>query len=129
MKGYAKVGLLEECFGIFEIMREREITPSQVTYGILLDGCINACHVDRASKVFDMMMESQCPMNTVLYTTLIKGFAREGKLEEAMRVYGQMLNDANVQPDLVTFSVLMKANCDAKKLDEAFQLLDVMLKL
>merc|ERR1719263_2280269 len=67
-------------------------------------------------------------MNCILYTTLIKGFAREGKVTEAMRVYNQMLSNEDVQPDLVTFSVLMKANCDANRLDEAFILLDTMLK-
>eukprot|EP00928_Gymnodinium_smaydae_P039640 TRINITY_DN27036_c0_g2_i1.p1 TRINITY_DN27036_c0_g2~~TRINITY_DN27036_c0_g2_i1.p1 ORF type:complete len:739 (+),score=198.35 TRINITY_DN27036_c0_g2_i1:226-2217(+) len=129
MKGYAKAGSLDECFRLFGLMKERDLTPSQVTYGILLDGCINGCQVDKASDVFDIMLKNECPMNTVLYTTLIKGFAREGKVDEAMRVYGQMQKDSTVQPDLITFSVLMKANCDANRLDEAFGLLDAMLRL
>eukprot|EP00929_Paragymnodinium_shiwhaense_P008277 TRINITY_DN112225_c0_g1_i1.p1 TRINITY_DN112225_c0_g1~~TRINITY_DN112225_c0_g1_i1.p1 ORF type:complete len:665 (-),score=176.59 TRINITY_DN112225_c0_g1_i1:62-2056(-) len=128
MKGYAKSGRMDECFKIYELMTERSLAPSQVTFGILLDGCINNNDVDRASQVFDIMTKDGCPMNTVLYTTLIKGFAREQKVGDAMRIYERMQRDRNVQPDLITFSILLKANCDAGRLDSALELLDTMLK-
>eukprot|EP00401_Gymnodinium_catenatum_P062499 CAMPEP_0117514550 /NCGR_PEP_ID=MMETSP0784-20121206/30127_1 /TAXON_ID=39447 /ORGANISM="" /LENGTH=682 /DNA_ID=CAMNT_0005310349 /DNA_START=178 /DNA_END=2226 /DNA_ORIENTATION=- len=129
MKGYAKSGKMAECFKIYDLMRERGLTPSQVTYGILLDGCINDSQVDRAMAVFDSMQEEGCRMNTVLYTTMIKGFAREGKVDDAMRIFGCMTKDQNVPPDLITFSVLLKANCDADRLEVALELLDAMLRL
>jgi len=68
-------------------------------------------------------------MNTVLYTTLIKGFARDGQVDRAMHVYEQMCTGRSVPPDLITFSILIKANCDAFRLEAALQLLDAMLDL
>lgn len=65
-------------------------------------------------------------MNTVLYTTLIKGFARDGKVEDAMRVYQNMISESAAAPDLITFSILLKANCDAGNLEVAFALLGSM---
>eukprot|EP00927_Polykrikos_kofoidii_P030424 TRINITY_DN2615_c0_g1_i8.p1 TRINITY_DN2615_c0_g1~~TRINITY_DN2615_c0_g1_i8.p1 ORF type:complete len:663 (-),score=90.26 TRINITY_DN2615_c0_g1_i8:76-2064(-) len=129
MKGYAKTGNMEECQAVYLLMCKRGLSPSQVSYGILLDGWLNSNRADEAAKVFDVMTRQGCPMNTVLYTTLIKGFAREGKVDEAMRVYERMSGDGSVQPDLITFSVLLKAHCDDGRLQVGIELLDAMLKL
>ena len=40
-QGYAKAGRMDTCFELYELMRSRGLSPSQVTYGILLDGFIN----------------------------------------------------------------------------------------
>eukprot|EP00927_Polykrikos_kofoidii_P065623 TRINITY_DN6135_c0_g2_i1.p1 TRINITY_DN6135_c0_g2~~TRINITY_DN6135_c0_g2_i1.p1 ORF type:complete len:618 (-),score=117.52 TRINITY_DN6135_c0_g2_i1:341-2194(-) len=128
MKGYAKNGNMDECFHLFDLMRTRGLAPSQITYGVLLDGCISNNRADRALEVFDIMTSEGCPLNTVLYTTLIKGFAREGKVDQAMRVFEQMNDDGNVSPDLITFSIVLKANCDAGRLDAALDLLGVLLR-
>lgn len=128
-KGYAKAGLMDRCFELYEHMRRQGIEPSQVTYGILLDGCINDNRVDRAAEVYERMVHEGCPMNTVLYTTLIKGFARAGQVDQAMRVYRQMRAEGSVPPDLITFSILIKANCDSSRLDTALKLLEAMVEL
>lgn len=128
MKGYANKGDMDECFRLYNLMQELGLQPSQVTYGILLDGCNNNNQIDRAAKIFDIMAEKGCPMNTVLYTTLIKGFAREEKVDAAMRIYQQMIVDKNVKPDLITYSILLKANCDAGRMEKSLELLDAMLK-
>merc|ERR1719160_1846155 len=117
MKGYAKIGGMDECFKVFELLKLRDIAPSQVTYGILLDGFINNNQLDRAAEVFNGMIGQGGTMNTVLFTTLIKGFARAGEVDQAMKVYEQMHKERNVTPDLITFSILIKANCDADQLE------------
>mmetsp|Transcript_102021 Transcript_102021/g.186319 ORF Transcript_102021/g.186319 Transcript_102021/m.186319 type:complete len:664 (-) Transcript_102021:61-2052(-) len=129
MKGYAKAGRMNECFQMFELMKKRNIAPSQVTYGILLDGCINENFLDRAAQVFNSMVNGGCQMNTVLFTTLIKGFARAGEVDQAMKVYNQMRSERSMPPDLITFSILIKANCDSDRLEQALKLLEAMLEL
>lgn len=127
MKGYAKAGRLDQCIEIFERLKMQSIAPSQVTYGILLDACINDNQLDRAADVFSTMRKEGCTMNTVLYTTLIKGFSRGGQVDQAMDVYEQMRAERNVAPDLITFSILIKATCDADRLEDALNLLKSML--
>lgn len=129
MKGYGKRGDLDNCFDLYESMLSRGLKPSQVTYGILHDGCINNNQVVRAAKVFDLMRREGCAMNTVLYTTLIKGLAHEQKVDEAMTVFEQMRKEKEIAPDLITFSILLKANADAGRLDSALELVDTMLKM
>ncbi|CEL97092.1 unnamed protein product [Vitrella brassicaformis CCMP3155] len=84
--------------------------------------------------------------NTMLYTTLIKGFAKSRQTDRAMEVYESMkregvprnsvttndgrLNDVlqdmvacKIEPDLITYSILIKGNCENGKLDRAVELL------
>jgi len=126
-KGNAKAGRMDRCFQIYDRMLAQCIKPSQVTYGILLDCCINQNNVDKAAEVFHQMTRDGCVMNTVLYTTLIKGFVRAGQLDHATHVFEQMRTGRSVPPDLITFSILIKANCDAHRLEAALQLLEAML--
>mmetsp|Transcript_32866 Transcript_32866/g.52425 ORF Transcript_32866/g.52425 Transcript_32866/m.52425 type:complete len:634 (+) Transcript_32866:123-2024(+) len=128
MKGFAKSGHMDECYALFEALSKRSISPSQVTYGILLDGFINANQLEKAAQVFEKMREEHVPMNTVLYTTLIKGFARAGEVDQAMKVYEQMRSERSMLPDLIAFSILIKANSDADRLEEALKLLESMLE-
>lgn len=129
MKGYAKAGRMEQCSELFQELKTKNIAPSQVSYGILLDGFINENQLDRAAQVFSSMSKEGCTMNTVLYTTLIKGFARAGEVDQAMRIYDQMRNERGAPADLITFSILIKANCDIDRLEQALQLLEAMLAL
>merc|ERR1719401_1739767 len=108
-------------------MKIHGIEPSQITYGILLDGCINEGQVDKAELIFNSMLEDKCAINTVLYTTLIKGFARTGEIDKAMEVFRKMCAEKTASPDLITFSILMKANCDADRMEVAQDLLKSML--
>lgn len=128
-KGYAKSGRMDKCFDLVKFMRSREISPSQVTYGILLDGFINDNEVDKAIEIYTIMKEEGCQMNTVLYTTLIKGFARAGQVDQAHKIYEQMRGESSMQPDVITYSILIKANCDAGKLDSSLELLASMKEL
>jgi len=129
MKGYAKTGRMEQCFEVFQRLKLQSVAPSQVTYGILLDGFINENQLERAADIFNTMISEGFALNTVLFTTLIKGFARAGDVDQAMNVYKQMHGERSVTPDLITFSILIKANCDADRLEEALQLLEVMTQL
>eukprot|EP00933_Yihiella_yeosuensis_P038094 TRINITY_DN3205_c0_g1_i1.p1 TRINITY_DN3205_c0_g1~~TRINITY_DN3205_c0_g1_i1.p1 ORF type:complete len:631 (+),score=129.40 TRINITY_DN3205_c0_g1_i1:185-2077(+) len=128
-KGYAKEGRLEQCFELFEQMKKRGISPSQVTYGIMLDGCINENKVEKAAEIFQTMKKEGCVMNTVLYTTLIKGFARAGQVDEATKIFEEMRSERSFPPDLITFSILIKVNCDAGRLEAALRLLMAMKDL
>ncbi|KAF4720648.1 hypothetical protein FOZ63_023384 [Perkinsus olseni] len=140
MKGYSRQGDVAKCDELMSILKAKDIEPTVVTYGILLDCCINANDMSRAQKVFQEMRVAQSTqsgdqassdkrhlgLNTVMYTTLIKGYAKEGNVDAAMDVFTEM-RKAEVVPDLITFSILIKSNCDAGKVDVSLNLLDELL--
>ena len=49
MKGYARKGNLDGWFQLLQVMSQRDPQPSQVRYGILLDGYINESQVDQGA--------------------------------------------------------------------------------
>jgi pentatricopeptide repeat protein len=127
MKGYAKAGRMDRCVEVFDHLKSRGITASEVTYGILLDGFVNENEMERAAEVFNTMVSEGGTVNTILFTTMIKGFTRAGNVDNAMKVYEQMLGHRSLTPDLITFSLLIKANCDADRLEQALMLLKTMV--
>lgn len=129
LKAYAKAGKLDQCFDVYESMREARVAPTQVTYGILLDGCVNAKQPHRAFELFTEIQAEGCEMNTVMYTTVIRGFERAGHVDKAMEVYSQMRCAGDVPLDAVTFSILIKANCDAGRVEAALGLLEALVDM
>jgi len=68
-------------------------------------------------------------MNCVLLTTLMKGFVRTKRLDMAMNLYHSMYNrDAGSRPDMVTYSLLIKAQCDAQDMSAALSIFEDMLQ-
>ncbi|KAF4656280.1 hypothetical protein FOZ61_007060 [Perkinsus olseni] len=148
MKGYARLGGLARCDHLMSLMETQEIAPTAVTYGILLDCCINANDMPRAQRVFQEIRQHQTAevggvegsavgsseqgrkglgLNTVMYTTLIKGHAKAGDVDAAMSVYEEM-KISGVAPDLITFSILIKSNCDSGRVGMSLGLLREMLE-
>lgn len=129
MRGYAKIRLLEKCLELRQRMLGLGIRPSKVTYSILLGVCVDQGAVKQMADVFNDIEDQRGVMDTPLYTKLIEGLVGSGEVERAMSVYEQMSEHEDASPDVITFSVLIKANCDSDRLDDALKLLDRMKTL
>lgn len=137
MKGYAKEHKLKECFALINSMQNQGIKSDEVTYSTLLDACVAENDFECATAVIDNFISSGCTMNTVLYTTFMKGFVRMQMLEKAMDLYYQMRTASQSgpdeegieppKPDIILYSVLIKANCDQRMLEPALHLVQDML--
>lgn len=128
MKGYAVEGLCDQCFRLYTKMRSQGIDPTDITFGILLDACVDAKQLHRAREIFADIKGAGHRMNVVLYTTFIKGLVNAGELKEATGVLDEMGSTGKVAPDLVTYSTLVKAHADAGNVWDASRLLDRMIK-
>merc|ERR1719253_194741 len=119
---------MDEAYKFFERMKAKEVSPSQVTYGILMDGFINDNQMSEAVNTVNSMKTEGFTMNLVLYTTLIKGLVRTGDVDKALVVYEQICAEQTVTPDRITFGVLIKGCCDADRLETALDLFESMTK-
>jgi pentatricopeptide repeat protein len=79
-----------------------------------------------ANKVVDLLVRGDRPVDTVMCTLFIKGFVRAQKLPKAMELYEEMKsrNCAGSRPDIVTYSVLIKAFVDTHDLERALLLVE-----
>lgn len=142
MKGYATGGKIDTCFELIAEMQEHAVVPDDITYGILLDACIADNDLNKANEVLDKLIKSGVSLNTVLYTTFMKGFVRANMLDRAMSLYETMKANAKqkdqnggageqppaAKPDLITYSILIKAHCDKRNMEVALNLLEDMLQ-
>lgn len=129
LRGCAKSCNLTECFRLISRMTAQGIQPDGSTYGILVDACVSADDLGGAVDVLGRLTEAGCEMSTVIYTMLMQGVARAGLPDRAMEIYELMrgASDAKAaRPDLVTYGVLIKAYCDAARLEPVLRVLQHM---
>lgn len=129
MKGFAKLRDLKGCFELLDEVVASDVEPDDITFSTLLDVCIDENENDLASQALEKMCASGVKMNCVLLTTLMKGFIRSKRLDMAMNVFSSMrLESSQVKPDMITYSMLIKAQCDNGDMGTALSILEDMLQ-
>merc|ERR1719335_159357 len=129
MKASAKRKDVQKCFRVLNEITEMKLEPDDVSFSTLLDVCIDEEEHHLASLALEQMCESGVTMNCVLLTTLMKGFIRSKHLDKAMQLFDNMRGESSqVKPDMITYSMLIKAQCDAGDMGKALQILEDMLQ-
>ncbi|KAJ7290872.1 hypothetical protein O6H91_04G032800 [Diphasiastrum complanatum] len=137
--GYAGQGLGKEALALYEQMKQEGVQPNNVTYVVLLKACASTAalevgkqlHSDIIKRGFesdvivgstlvDMYAKCMCienarqvfnsmhERNVVSWNAIISGYAQQGLGKEALALYEQMKQEG-LQPDVVTYLVLLKA--------------------
>lgn len=127
IKGYSRAGHVSKCFELHDQMNAHGQRPSEVTFGILLDACISSEDLNNARRVFQDLRNSGLRMNAVHFTTFIKGLVASGDFMEADTVLQEMLCTPHTEPDLITYSTLVKAYADRGQVESAVGILQQML--
>lgn len=128
MKGFSRAGQLVRCFSVKAAMVAAGVQASEVTYGVLLDACIDARDFEGAKTVFVELSASHLQPNAVHCTTLIKGLIGAGQLKEADGVLSEMLESSRAIPDLITYSTLIRAHALEGNACRALAILSIMAK-
>lgn len=126
IKGFAQAGSPSLCFKCLHDMTERGMQPDDITFGSLLDACIENDSMNTVSKVVDLFLESNREIGTVMSTLLIKALVKANCLPKALELCDEMRRRAGARPDVVTYSVLIKAHVDQHELDRALMLVKDM---
>jgi len=129
LKALARRGDVKACFELFEAVSTDGLQPDDVSFSTLLDVCIDEDEHQLASVALERMSTHGVQMNTIVMTTLMKGFVRSKRLDKAMQLYDSMRASASaVKPDMITYSMLIKAHCDVHDMGTALKVLEDMLE-
>lgn len=123
IKGYGQVYQLNKAFDIFEEMKTQNIPPNEIIYGCLLNACVRCANIEKVTEVYQEMKKFELDMNIVLYTTLIKAYTKVKNLNMALSVYEEMLNDKTISPNIVIHNAMLDCcvECnDVKKMSEIY---------
>ncbi|KAJ7568443.1 hypothetical protein O6H91_01G033100 [Diphasiastrum complanatum] len=150
--GYAQQGLGKEVFELYEQMKLEDVQPTHVTYVVLLKACASIASLEDGKRLHSQIVEigfesdviigntlvdmyAKCgsieharhvfsnmhERDIVSWNALIAGYAQQGLVKEALALYEQMKQE-DVQPDDVTYVVLLNACAGIAALEQGQQL-------
>nr|POE69404.1 pentatricopeptide repeat-containing protein, chloroplastic [Quercus suber] len=99
---------------VFEMLREQPFyQPKEGTYMKLLVLLGKSGEPHRARQLFDEMVEEGLEPTSELYTALLAAYCRKNQIDEAFSILNQMKILPHCQPDVFTYSTLIKPCVDA----------------
>ncbi|OWM63251.1 pentatricopeptide repeat-containing protein At3g06430, chloroplastic [Punica granatum] len=108
----------QEALEVFEMLREQPFYyPKEGTYMKLLVLLGKSRQPARARQLFDTMLEEGCGPTPELYTALLAAYCRNNLIDEAFSILNEMKALPNSQPDVFTYSTLIKVCVDSSRFD------------
>lgn len=119
---------LERAFLVFEEMKRNAVWPNLVTFSVLIDTCVNARQPQRAFQLFSEIKHWGFPRaNVVVYTALIDACSKAGWPKRAELVMSSMIENG-IRPNEISFGALMDGWTREGQINQAFQILDRMVR-
>ncbi|KAK3445609.1 hypothetical protein EUGRSUZ_A01491 [Eucalyptus grandis] len=107
-----------EALEVFDMLREQPFyQPKEGTYMKLLVLLGRSGQPDRARQLFETMVEEGCEPTSQLYTALLGAYCRNNLIDEAFSILSRMKGLPNCQPDVFTYSILIKVCIDSSRFD------------
>lgn len=103
---------------VFEMLKEQPFyQPKAGTYMKLIVLLGRSGQPQHARNLFNMMIEEGLEPTAELYTALLAAYCRSNIIDEAFKILDQMKTLPLCQPDVYTYSILIKACVDASRFD------------
>merc|ERR1719253_2260806 len=113
---------------LLQDMKASKVEPDIITYSTIVKGYCMSGDVDRAFEVMDeMKRDNKFAPDEILYNSLLDGCAKQHRVEEALKLLEDM-KQSGVPPSNFTLSILVKLMGRARRLNQAFDLIDELCK-
>ncbi|KAL2458460.1 putative pentatricopeptide repeat-containing protein [Forsythia ovata] len=94
-----EIGLdIKNAFELYEEMLQKRLSPTIVSYNILIDSLCKRGLMEEAYFVFHNALNRGLIPDIVAYTILIRGYCKVGRFVDAMLLYKRMLEDGISPP-------------------------------
>jgi len=124
----ARCGRMEHLATILEDMKIHGAKPNVITYGTMLKGHCQNGDVQGGFKILEQLRKDpQLKPDEIMYNSLLDGCAQNNLVNEGLRLLEEMQAE-HVCPSNFTLSVLVKLMSRARRLDQAFSLVEDITK-
>ncbi|KAG7561397.1 Pentatricopeptide repeat [Arabidopsis thaliana x Arabidopsis arenosa] len=126
LKTFVEGDKFKEAEEVFETLLDEKkspLKPDQKMYHMMIYMYKKAGNYDKARKVFSSMVGKGVPQSTVTYNSLM---SFETNYKEVSKIYDQMQR-SGIQPDVVSYALLIKAYGRARREEEALSVFEEML--
>ncbi|XP_068644150.1 pentatricopeptide repeat-containing protein At3g09650, chloroplastic-like [Aristolochia californica] len=109
MKGYMKQDRVSDVVQTLEAMQGEgdSSLPDHVTYTTVVTAFVKAGSIDRARYVLIEMARVGIPANRITYNVLLKGYCQQFQVEKAKELVQEMVEDAGIELDVVSYNILI----------------------
>jgi len=122
-----KCGHLNKAVEIFKGMRDVGKHRNTIIYTTLIKGYGLENDLVNALALFREMPREGVPYNTITYNSILDACIKCGDLATAESLLRDITApESTLEPDLITFSTLLKGYCQAGHLDEALQVVEAI---
>ncbi|KFK33107.1 hypothetical protein AALP_AA6G332000 [Arabis alpina] len=128
VKGYLKLGLVEDGFLAFRKVIGSGFRVSVVTCNHLLNGLLKLDLMDDCWQVYRVMCKVGILPNTHTFNILTNVFCNDSNFGEEVGVFLEKMEEEGFEPDLVTYNTLVSSYCRRGRLKEAFYLYKIMYR-
>lgn len=90
------------------------ISPTEVTYGVLVECCTRMNRVDLGFSIFGTMLKRCRTPDTAIFRTLVKGLCIEKKVADAAQLIDRMLQ-WGCSPDVVSCNFSLRVSAVLRK--------------
>ncbi|KAJ0017410.1 hypothetical protein Pint_11818 [Pistacia integerrima] len=106
-------------------MEERGITPSKVTYTILIDAFARSDHMEKAFQIHAFMEKAGLVPDVYTYGVLIHGLCMKGNMREASKLFKSM-SEMQLEANDVVYNMMIHGYCKEDNSYRALRLLKEM---
>eukprot|EP00397_Hematodinium_sp_SG-2012_P002791 GEMP01002799.1.p1 GENE.GEMP01002799.1~~GEMP01002799.1.p1 ORF type:complete len:601 (+),score=75.77 GEMP01002799.1:49-1851(+) len=123
-----KCGNLQMAQDVFQELKRMKKHRNTIIYTTLIKGFGASKDKDSALNLFREMQDEGVPCNTITYNSVIDACVRCHDLQRAVEVFDSMTQRAQLnpkeklEPDLITYSTMIKGYCHVGDLDRALDL-------
>merc|ERR1719214_140255 len=111
IKAYGQAHDVERLWELWNEMSQREVKPTAITLGCMIDALVKNGCVDDAWQLLNTLLDDEqmrTLVNTVIYSTILKGFAMSKQISKVFTVYSQMCK-LGVQCNTISYNTLLDA--------------------
>ncbi|XP_010524686.1 PREDICTED: pentatricopeptide repeat-containing protein At5g48730, chloroplastic [Tarenaya hassleriana] len=117
----------ESALQVFELLQEQLWYRPNVGIYIKLIVMLGKCkQPKKAHELFQALVDEGCIVNHEAYTALLSAYSRSGRFSEAYSLLERMKSTPNCQPDVHTYSILIKSCLQVSAFDKVQALLSDM---
>merc|ERR1719311_1398095 len=124
----AKCNSMDRAGTLLEDMKDCCVEPDIITYSTIAKGYCLQGDVDRAFHVLEEMKnDDKFQPDEIMYNSILDGCAKQHRVEDALRLLDEM-KSTGVGPSNYTLSILVKLLGHARRLNQAFSMVEDLSK-
>lgn len=123
-----KYNKMEQAEVVFNDMKEALVTPSKITYAIMIKGFGNQANLEKCFILFYEMKQFNLEPNEIIYGCILNACVKANNIYKACELFNEIKNYSNISMNIYLYTTLIKGYTRCKNFEKAFELYNQMLE-